>query len=187
MQRAKAARAKHPSFRRNRTKFTFMKLYLMRHGPAEDRAASGLDGDRALTISGRERVRAVAKVLAEGGETPAFVVTSPLVRAVQTAEIVAIVTKLGSLSKTVEVRRELSPGESALPWVRNLASDGRKRVLLVGHEPDLSSLVWGLVGRFDRSFEKAMVVALHLKSDAVRAELRFILDPKSLRIHAADE
>ncbi len=164
-----------------------MKLYLMRHGPAEERAASGLDGDRALTVSGRERVRAVANVLVEKGEAPAHVLASPLVRAVQTAEIVAIVTALGSLSEAVEVRRELSPSGDALPWVHDLASGGRKRTLLVGHEPDLSSLVWALVGRFERSFEKAMVVALHLPADARRAKLRFVLDPKSLRMHSADE
>jgi len=43
-----------------------MKLYVMRHGPAEDFSASGRDADRALTPSGRDRVRDVAKALLDG-------------------------------------------------------------------------------------------------------------------------
>lgn len=66
----------------------------MRHGPAEDHAASGRDFDRALTASGRERVRDVARALVEGGEAPLVILTSPLVRALQTAEIVAGVVQL---------------------------------------------------------------------------------------------
>jgi phosphohistidine phosphatase len=162
-----------------------MKLYLMRHGPAENQAASGRDGDRALTPSGRERVRAVAKALVDGGEAPAHIVTSPLVRAVQTAEIVALVTKLGAHAETVEVRRELSPSGNALPWVCALAGEGRKRVMLVGHEPDLSTLASALAPGFDRPFDKAMVVGLHISAEPGRAELRFVLDPKVLQIHLA--
>ena len=90
-----------------------MKLYVMRHGPAEDQAASGIDEDRALSTPGRERVRAVAKILTAEGEEPAQVVTSPLVRAVQTAEIVAIATKLSDRGGTVTVLRDLAPGGEA--------------------------------------------------------------------------
>jgi len=91
-----------------------VKLYVLRHGPAEEQAASGFDGDRALSAPGRERVRAVAKVLTEEGEEPAEVVTSPLVRAVQTAEIVAVVTKLSDRGGTVTVMRDLAPGGDAV-------------------------------------------------------------------------
>ena len=44
-----------------------MKLYVMRHGPAHDDSPSGRDADRALTVSGRERVAAVAKALMDEG------------------------------------------------------------------------------------------------------------------------
>jgi phosphohistidine phosphatase len=164
-----------------------MKLYLMRHGPAEESAASGLDADRALTSSGRERVRAVAKALAGNGEEPLHVATSPLVRAVQTAEIVAMVTKLEDRAGTLEVRREAAPGGMCLPFVRSLAAAGTKRAMLVGHEPDLSVLVASLLGTFDLPFEKAMVVALqldaHAPDDADPTRLRFVLDPKALIFH----
>ena len=160
----------------------------MRHGPAEDDAPSGLDGNRALTDAGRKRVRGVAKTLLDLDEAPQLVISSPLVRAVQTAEIVAIIAKMEEHSGTVEIRRELSPGGDGAALARALAAEGRRRVLLVGHEPDLSNLVASLLGAFDRSFDKAMVVGLSLRpkdagSSTARARLRFVLDPKSLRLN----
>jgi phosphohistidine phosphatase len=161
-----------------------MKFYVMRHGPAEDRAHSGADGDRALTPSGRERVWSVAKLLLELGEEPVHILTSPLVRAVQTAEAVALGTKLGDRDGNVEVRRELSPAGGASGLVAELASDAsRKRVMVVGHEPDLSELVSGLLPRgFGRTFDKAMVIGFQLGSSGERARLRFVLDPRALKL-----
>jgi phosphohistidine phosphatase len=159
-----------------------MKLYVMRHGSSEDRSESGVDGDRALTIPGRERVRAVARLLLDSNEEPTYIVTSPLVRAVQTAEIVALVTKLGDRDGTVEVRRDLAPGGDAARLVQRLVSEQRRRVLLAGHEPDLSGLVAALVGGFGRSFDKAMVVGLHVPDRGAGARLRFVLDPRSLEL-----
>jgi len=158
-----------------------MKLYVMRHGPAEDQAASGADAHRALTPAGRERVRAVAKVLTENGEAPAQLVTSPLVRAVQTAEIVAVTSGLTDRGGTVAVLSEMAPGGGAVALARRLASGGQKRVMLVGHEPDLSNLVAALLGSFERPFDKAAVVGIHLPSGPAPARLRFVLDPKALR------
>ncbi len=159
-----------------------MKLYVMRHGPAEEQANSGVDGDRALTTSGRARVRAVAEALAQLGEEPLLILTSPLVRAVQTAEIVALDTKLGDRGGSVEVRRAMGPGGDSTALAHALVAEGRKRVMVVGHEPDLSDLVGGLLGTFGRAFDKAMVVGLHLPSATGRARLRFVLDPKSLKL-----
>jgi phosphohistidine phosphatase len=159
-----------------------MKLYVMRHGSAEDRSESGIDGDRALTIAGRERVRAVAGLLLDSSEEPSHIVTSHLVRAVQTAEIVALVTKLGDRDGTLEVRRDMAPEGDAARLVQRLVSEQRKRVLLVGHEPDLSGLVASLVGGFGRSFDKAMIVGLQVPDRGAGAHLRFILDPRSLEL-----
>jgi len=159
-----------------------MKLYVMRHGSAEDRSESGVDGDRALTLAGRERVRAVARLLLDSNEEPTHIITSPLVRSVQTAEIGALVTKLGDRDGTVEVRRDLAPGGDAARLVQKLVAEQCKRVLLVGHEPDLSGLIASLVGGFGRSFEKAMVVGLHLPERGAGARLRFVLDPRSLEL-----
>jgi phosphohistidine phosphatase len=156
----------------------------MRHGPAEDRAPSGRDFDRALTAPGRDRVRDVARALVDADELPLHVVSSPLVRALQTAEIVAGFAKVPI---DVEVRRELAPdgdivGRVAL--VRERVASGAKRVMLVGHEPDLTELAARLAGRpFASGFQKAMVVGLATPKERDPEgplRLRFVLDPKSL-------
>ena len=173
----------------------------MRHGPAEDSSLTGRDGDRALTPDGRERTRAVARTLLSQGEVPLTIVSSPLVRSLQTAEIVAAVTDLakrvgeakdaGGASGAVEIRREMAPGGDALALVHELARSGRKRVMVVGHEPDLSMLVSRLVGRHpDQGMLKSMVVGVKLDStptkeaeprpEGIPCEFRFILDPKTL-------
>jgi phosphohistidine phosphatase len=174
-----------------------LKLYVMRHGPAEDRADSGMDSDRALTAPGRERVRAVARLLAELDEEPLTILTSPLVRAVQTAEIVAVVTKLSDRDGSVEVRRELSPGGGGgQSLIRSLADADGRRVMVVGHEPDLSDLTAALLEQvgsskgtsdhpphgLDRGLDKAMVVGLHIGPDGASVRLRFVLDPKALKL-----
>jgi phosphohistidine phosphatase len=159
-----------------------MKLYVMRHGPAEDHVESGLDADRPLSASGRDRVCAVARLLVQEHEEPLSILTSPLVRAVQTAEIVALVTGLGDKGGTVDVRRDIAPAGNAVRLVHRLVADGGKRAMLVGHEPDLSALVETLLGSFGRAFEKAMVVGLHLPPDGAHPRLRFVLEPKTLRV-----
>jgi phosphohistidine phosphatase SixA len=67
--------------------------------------------------------------------------------------------------------------------VRDAARAGKKRMMVVGHEPDLSILVASLLGSpMDLGFSKGMVVALRVPNDDADAELRFVLDPKTLEI-----
>lgn len=161
-----------------------MKLYVMRHGPAEDHSRTGRDADRALTPSGRERVRVVAEALVASGEAPLAILSSPLARALQTAEIVASV----AANPTVEVRRELAPGGDKLGLLAELVRDARKRVMIVGHEPELSGLVERLVGRAPADgMSKGMVVGAKLVPTEPGVEglgftsaFRFELDPKTL-------
>jgi phosphohistidine phosphatase len=156
----------------------------MRHGPAEDQADSGMDSDRALTTSGRERVRNVAKLLLQVDESPLLIITSPLVRAVQTAEIVAVMTRLNDREGSVQVRRELSPGSGgAGGLVAALDTRATKRVMLVGHEPDLAELVSMVVPKaMGRSFEKAMVIGLYVGDRHDASRIRFVLDPRALKL-----
>ncbi len=157
-----------------------MKLYVMRHGIADEAAASLHDFDRALTQKGRKRVRDVAKALASHDEAPALIITSPLVRAVQTAEIVAAVL---DPEEPVGVRQEIAPGGSALTLVSELLTNGPKTVMLVSHEPTCSELVRQLVGEegFSQAFLKAMVVGIRLDLES-KAKVRFILNPKTLAL-----
>src|ERR1051325_10335897 len=103
-----------------------MRLYIMRHGPAEDAAPSGRDFDRSLSESGRARTTAVARELERRDERPVRILSSPLRRAVQTADIVA-----GVLGGSVEVRSELAPSEAAPDILSELLRGGAARVLVV--------------------------------------------------------
>lgn len=162
-----------------------MKVYVMRHGPAEDDSPTGRDADRALTSPGRDRTRNVARALVEGDETPVTIISSPLVRALQTAEIVAAIAGVDQ----VEVRREMGPGGDSVALIGELVRAGKRRVMVVGHEPDLSMLVQRLVGKPpEHGMLKAMVVGVRSEAaegaDAdpkgITSKLRFVLDPKTL-------
>jgi len=154
----------------------------MRHGPAEDHAPTGRDEDRALTSKGRDRVRSVARWLVEAGELPGRILTSRLVRAAQTGEIVSTTAAGTGKGPGMEVAGELAPGGHGLALVRRLHAAADHAPMLVGHEPDLSSLVERLLGEsMPVPMDKGMVVALELgKGDS--AKLRFILEPRGVVI-----
>jgi phosphohistidine phosphatase len=162
-----------------------VKLYVMRHGPAEDHARSGRDFDRKLTTSGRARTELVARELEKKDEQPKRVVASPLARTVETAEVVIATLRL---DVDLETRDELAPGGDALALVRALSREGARRVMLVGHEPDVSRLTAKLVPDWSHGFDKAMIVALKLDRDRLDrvseddplAELRFVIEPKRI-------
>ena len=149
-----------------------MRLYVMRHGPAEDSSPSGRDFDRSLSAHGRTRTKLVARELEKLGERPARIISSPLRRAVQTADIVA-----GVLGGTVEFSEQLAPSEAAPDIVRELAGSAAS-VLVVGHAPDVSILVVELIGK-TIGFEPAMVVAVDIVPDRPAAEC-FVLRPSAL-------
>jgi phosphohistidine phosphatase len=157
-----------------------MRLYVMRHGPAEDHAASGRDEDRALTPSGRERVRGVARMLASERELPSRILTSRLVRATQTAEIVSVAQMKAGIDVPLETVKDLAPGGDNLALVEQLKAEGPRSAMLVGHEPDLSTLVDELLGApMPLSMDKGMVVALEVGEGVA---LRFIVDARTLAI-----
>lgn len=156
-----------------------MKLFVTRHGIAEDVAPSMQDFDRALTDKGRKRTREVGKALRHAGEVPELMLSSPLVRALQTAEILQSVFEP---DRPVIVRREIAPGGELIDLARELATSRCPDTMIVGHEPDLTIFVTSLLGGgWDRSFLKSMVVGLDLDAPGRTAKLRFVLDPKTLQ------
>ncbi len=150
----------------------------MRHGPAEDVSDSGLDSDRALTAKGRERVRLVAHELCRIGEQANAIITSPLVRALETARIVQDEMDLDD----PEEHSWLGMQGRARELVERLVVERRDRTVLVGHEPELSTLVRELTGAHVH-MDKAMVVAVTM--GAKRPVLRFVLEPKTLALRTA--
>jgi len=113
-----------------------MKLLIIRHGKAEDLPAKR-DAARALTEEGRREMRKTVKGLREIVPAIDVLATSPLVRARETAEIVADIFGLSDVAE----QPLLAPGadkQALIAWLRGHASDAT--VAVVGHEPDLSAL-----------------------------------------------
>jgi phosphohistidine phosphatase len=118
-------------------------LLLLRHGIAEERRDGLEDGERALTPRGRSRTRAVLDRLVALGLGAERLISSPLLRAVQTAEIAVE----AGLAPALEIRAALAPGGDPRPclpgWLEGehgTSQPSPRRLLLVGHEPDLSHL-----------------------------------------------
>ena len=140
-----------------------MKLLLMRHGVAEDPIgyAPTHDFDRVLTKKGRKRIRRLGRALRDIAVVPELIVSSPLVRAVQTAEV--LVAALDS-DQPVLVRRELAVGGDIYPVSQELAAMGVESALLVGHEPTLSIFAADRTNsdKWGGSFSKGMILALQI-------------------------
>lgn len=115
--------------------------YLIRHGIAAERGTYANDDDRPLTIHGKERTHAVALRLRALGCTVDCILSSPLVRAQQTTEIL-----LGAgIAPASRIFTDLSPGgrlQAWLDWLQQWQEQHpHSSLALVGHEPDLSH--WG--------------------------------------------
>jgi phosphohistidine phosphatase len=123
-----------------------IRVYLVRHGIAIDHADRGElnDDDRPLTAKGRRRFRRGARAFAKLGEPPDFLFTSPLARAVQTAELLAAALKLDEVGVLEELRPDGAIGR-LLAEVGRRVKDGQG-VALVGHDPQMSLLVAALAG-----------------------------------------
>jgi phosphohistidine phosphatase len=118
-----------------------MEVYFFRHGEAEPAAPGGSDESRRLTDRGKRDVQAVGERLQAAGVKPGAILTSPLVRARQTGEILQQV-----FGVTAQADERLRSG-ATLGSLQILLSDcSKERVMLVGHEPDLSTIVGQLTG-----------------------------------------
>ena len=122
-----------------------MELYFLRHGKAVELGEPGAPDDfhRALTTKGVEETAAEAETLLAIGVRPDVILTSPLVRAKQTAKIMA--DRLSPKQGLVET--DLLAPECDLSRLRKLLEQhaGAESAMLVGHEPDLSTLVGELI------------------------------------------
>ena len=124
-----------------------MEVYLIRHGIAADREAYTNDGERPLTDKGYQKTEKVARRLWEIGLRFDLILTSPLIRACQTAEILQNV----GLSEKIEEFAPLAPDGDIQAWVswwfQWRYNSHRSCLALVGHQPNLGNwaetLVWG--------------------------------------------
>jgi phosphohistidine phosphatase len=126
-----------------------MKLFVLRHGIAVEPGTAGYehDSDRPLTPEGVSRMREIARALEVLDVKPDAILTSPYVRAQQTAEIVATALRL---KKHLHVCAHLACGGDPNQLIAEINRSHAKAdsVMLVGHEPYLSSLaVWLTTGK----------------------------------------
>lgn len=162
-----------------------MILYIVRHATAEQAAADGDDGARKLTPRARVKMREAADGMRALAVEPDLILTSPLVRATETAEIVA--TAYPGVPAP-QVLPALAAGVAASDAVTALKQFARyDEVMIVGHEPQLSSiaslLLSGAADLMHIRLKQAGCIALELpqRFDRGGAELRWMLTLKQLR------
>lgn len=162
-------------------------LLLLRHAIALERseaAAQGMDdADRPLTQKGQRRMEKAASGIRRMIDRPARVFSSPLLRARQTAQILA--AQYSSLP--VEIHEALAPGGAHQDLLRLLGqqtADGP--LVLVGHEPDLGMLIGLLLCGKPRSLVQlkkggAALMGFERRIDAASGTLLWLMPPRQLR------
>jgi len=160
-----------------------VELYLIRHGVAEERGAAWPDdGKRPLSDDGMARLRKSARGLEELGVTFDVILTSPLLRTRQTAEIIS--GGLDAHPHVVQVQ-SLAPGGTYQTVMVDLEKHARRaRIALVGHEPGIGELAARLIGtRHAIEFKKGAVCRIDVDAlpPSAPGDLRWFLSPKILR------
>lgn len=160
-------------------------LYIIRHGLAGEHGSYANDAERPLTEEGKKKTRQVAKRLRDLNLKFDAVLTSPLVRARQTAEILVE----AGLSSQLEEASYLAPGgdiDAWLDWLQGWKHPEDACLSLVGHEPDLSewaeTLLWGHT-KGKLVLKKAGIIGLTLPDDGSpigNSELFWLTPPKFL-------
>lgn len=151
-----------------------MELYLFRHGKANWPNWDQPDDERPLTKEGKKEVAAVAKLLSRLEITPA-ILTSPLPRASQTAEIVG-----KHLHAKARVEPLLRPGLDAARLSKLLERFSGESLMIFGHEPDFSRAIFQLTGA-NAKMPKAGVALIDLEIGPMKGVLRWLVPPKFAR------
>jgi phosphohistidine phosphatase len=168
-----------------------MILYLIRHAIAEELGQKNefSDEKRALTAEGRSRMREAAKGLRKLGLQIDVILTSPLVRALSTAEIVGDV--LGLDKGAIKTTSNLAPGASFDSLFAEIRSQNMaESIALVGHQPDLGDLMSTVVAG-NRSvcveLKKGGTCCINVAETipSLRGNLIWMLTPKQLRMLAS--
>jgi phosphohistidine phosphatase len=157
-----------------------MELYILRHGIAEDGNPGQKDSERALTDEGRKKLHEVMRVVHRAGVAPALMVSSPYLRAVQTAEIAMEVLRYnGTLLQTPVL---IPPSEPETVWQEVRTHRDAPSIMLVGHEPLLSQVIGYVLGArsLQVDLKKAAVVRVDVESfgQQPRGVLKWMLVPK---------
>ncbi len=153
-------------------------LYLIRHARAVEHAAH--DWERPLTAEGRSEASAVGAALAKADVELDTIAVSPLVRAVETATLIAVET---DYEAGLTVDHALTPDGVTSSMLQLLAELPGERVALVGHEPSMGQLLSDLIGRPGMSLVKGGVVRLDIDEQPRlgAAKLVWTISPRHLK------
>jgi len=152
-----------------------MQLYFLRHGEADWPGWTKSDDERPLTDFGKKEVGQVAKFLNRLKVKPDLIVTSPLPRASQTAEVAA-----HQLKAKLRQDEALEPGFGISELRTLLKRHGSKVLMLVGHEPDFTSVISALTGA-SLKLSKAGVVLVDFDPETEKGRLLWLFPPKVAR------
>lgn len=169
-----------------------IELYLMRHGIAVDLGEAGVlkDADRPLSVDGRTKLKQAALGIQELDLKFNVILTSPLLRCRQTAEVVA---ETLDLQHKVKICESLAPGRAFAEGegqhaeiFLELGAYQFDRALLVGHMPDLAEVASHLLTgnrNMNLEFKKGSICAIEVASLPPRGPglLRWMMSPKHLR------
>jgi phosphohistidine phosphatase len=158
-------------------------LYLIRHGIAAERGENFPDDTkRPLTNEGVQKLRKEAKALIALDITLDVILTSPLVRARQTAELVAAAFRN---PPPIVTMASLAPGSAHNAIIEDLSKQHRRhQIALVGHEPGIGELAGRLIGsRRPVEFRKGAICRIDVAAlpPAGPGQLRWFLTPRIMR------
>lgn len=156
-----------------------MQLILLRHGKAEDRHPEG-DRFRALVEKGYLQARRAGELLKASGDVPEIVLTSPLVRTRQTAEIFCEAAGIPGPVVQGWLACGMDP-ESALSELKAYRDFGR--VMIVGHEPDFSTLLQWVLGAEGGWLEmkKGALACLDIRPPTRHGRLLYLVPPSLVK------
>jgi phosphohistidine phosphatase len=156
-----------------------LRIYILRHGIAEDAPPGGSDAVRALTQEGKKKSRAVLECARRAGVRPDVILTSPLKRAVETAEIAAAV--LGVQGESIRTSALAPSGSPERVW-KEIRARKAEGILLAGHEPLLSTVIAFLLGcpALQVTMKKAALVSIEVETQEAqpKGSLLWMLTPK---------
>jgi phosphohistidine phosphatase len=159
-----------------------MEIYILRHGIAEDSAGGQSDASRRLTPAGEKKLRRVLAGARDAGLKPDLILTSPYVRAVQTAEIAK--AELGFKDDLLQTESLVPYSNPFEVWDEIRGHADAKQILVAGHNPLLSSLVCFLIGAAGHAIDlkKSALARVDVYTPAPqpRGTLVWLLTPRSV-------
>ncbi|MEY2480236.1 MAG: phosphohistidine phosphatase [Verrucomicrobiota bacterium] len=149
-----------------------MDLFFLRHGEADWPDWNKSDDERPLTKRGKKEMRAVAALLDRIGASPSLILTSPLPRASQTAEIAAAKLKIKCCEDKL-----LAPGFGRPELKRLLEKYPEESLMFVGHEPDFTDVISALTGA-SLKLSKAGVAKIDIERSLEDGRLFWLFPPR---------